>query len=509
MVHRLESVKTVLEEEARDNNEVAASTTSTNSALPEKRLPSEILTALEALISQPADADELAEYPLPPIDEISHLVLVSHSIISYLRYLSRQQLMKLTSHILTDTSRWLSNLFRFADCQASYHGDSSECLARAIRLALVAKFPNYFEAGVRALPEVSIYVSEHASHVGLQFACRQIGLPVTSIRLVPAISTEGGGGLACIDVSALQKAIVLDVDAGRVPLFAVADVGSSILGESDNITRLQEFFRIQKIWFHLRGNALASLILMQNIEMPGPIADSLTLNLGNWFGVPGVQTVLLHRAIANLTPALLFDSDPLHSRYLSAISVWMMTQAIGKQNLISRILTAFTAVRDFYEIISRVEGLVVLSKPPPTVPMSDLIDKPLNLSLLFETAVPVVVFKFSCSVAGLPDDATTTTTTISASYFDRLNSWLGQILQRDSSQVDLEIIELPSHGTCIRFCPLELGVGELPPNDEYLANFAGCIDAQVEILRATVKHRQTFNQLVTDSPVLQLIELSG
>lgn len=71
----------------------------------------------------------------------------------------------------------------------------------------------------------------------------------------------------------------------------------------------------------------------------------------------------------------------------------------------------------------------------------------------------------------------------------------------------MEIIELPNHGTCIRFCPLQLGVGELPPTEEYLTNFASCIDAQVEILRATVKHRQTFNQLVQEHPSLQLIDL--
>lgn len=417
VVHRLETVKTVMEEEAKEND---VATTTPTLVLPEKKLPSEILTLLEALISQPVvdvdNAEELAEYPLPPIDEISHLVLVSHSIISYLRYLNRRQLMKLTSQILNDTNRWLSNMFRFADCSASYHSDSSECLVRAIRLALVAKFPNYFERGVRSLPEVSIYVSEHSSHVGLQFACRTIGLPISSVRLVPYLATETG--LTCIDVSALQKVIAVDVNAGRVPLFILADVGASLLGEADNVARLQEVCRLNHVWFHCRGNALAALIVMQAASGDtGPIADSLTLNLSSWFGVPGVQTVLLHRTLSNVNPALLFDSDPLHSRYLSAICVWMMLQAIGKDSIIERILTAFTAVRDFYEIITKVEGLTVLSKPPGAAPIQDLIEKPLNLSLLFETAVPVVIFKFMGEAEpGNP------------SYYDRLNSWLGQIL---------------------------------------------------------------------------------
>lgn len=131
VVHRLESVKTLLDEEAHENEIVQP----THPFLPDKKLPSEILTALETLVSQPVDGDseELAEYPLPPIDEVSHLVLVSHSVTSYLSYLNRRQLLKVTSKILTDTNRWLSNLFRFIDCSASYHSDSSDCLVRALR----------------------------------------------------------------------------------------------------------------------------------------------------------------------------------------------------------------------------------------------------------------------------------------------------------------------------------------------------------------------------------------
>lgn len=148
--------------------------------------------------------------------------------------------------------------------------------------------------------------------------------------------------------------------------------------------------------------------------------------------------------------------------------------------------------------------------------------------MLFDAAVPVVVFKFNpenhLKERVATNDAITTQkednlqndsqntddkqNEITSSYYDRLNSWLGQILQRDSSQIDLEIIDHPLNGTCIRFCPLELGVGELPPSDEYLENFAVCLPAQVEILRATTKHKRTFNKLVRESKVLQLVELN-
>lgn len=95
-----------------------------------------------------------------------------------------------------------------------------------------------------------------------------------------------------------------------------------------------------------------------------------------------------------------------------------------------------------------------------------------------------------------------------SSYFDKLNSWLGQNLQRDCSDIDLEIVDHHIHGTCIRFCPLELGLGETIPSFDQLENVAGCLDAQIEILRATVKHRGTLNRLVEASDVLRLVQLA-
>lgn len=94
-----------------------------------------------------------------------------------------------------------------------------------------------------------------------------------------------------------------------------------------------------------------------------------------------------------------------------------------------------------------------------------------------------------------------------ASYFDRLNSWLGQILQRDCPSISLEIVEHKLFGTCIRYCPLELSMGEQIPNIENLENFAASFDQQTDILQATIRHKATFNRLVEESKNLRLINL--
>lgn len=92
-------------------------------------------------------------------------------------------------------------------------------------------------------------------------------------------------------------------------------------------------------------------------------------------------------------------------------------------------------------------------------------------------------------------------------YFDKLNSWLGQNLQRECPDISLEIREHPNHGTCIRFCPLELGLADTVPSIEQLELLEDCLDNQIDILRATVKHKATLNRLVEKSDVLRLVQL--
>lgn len=92
-------------------------------------------------------------------------------------------------------------------------------------------------------------------------------------------------------------------------------------------------------------------------------------------------------------------------------------------------------------------------------------------------------------------------------YFDKLNSWLGQNLQRDCPDVSLEMREHPIHGTCIRFCPFESGLGEIIPSIEQLEVLEDCLENQIDILRATLKHKATLHRLVEKSSVLRLVPL--
>lgn len=105
--------------------------------------PAEILTFLESVIVTNAtdadDSDEMdgdggdSDYILPALNEVSHLALISHSIIAYLSHLDYRKLTKITAKVSGDTNRWLAHLFRFVDANASYHNDSTEAILRAVR----------------------------------------------------------------------------------------------------------------------------------------------------------------------------------------------------------------------------------------------------------------------------------------------------------------------------------------------------------------------------------------
>lgn len=58
-------------------------------------------------------------------------------------------------------------------------------------------------------------------------------------------------------------------------------------------------------------------------------------------------------------------------------------------------------------------------------------------------------------------------------YYDKLNSWLGQILQRDVPSINLNLNETSMFGTVLRICPFEGSSG-----GDYESLLA-CLEGQV------------------------------
>lgn len=143
-MQRLENVKINANADQSQLNETPVITPShSNNGLlsSERHAPSEILTLLESLMianaMDPEDSDNIEngepEYLLPALNEVSHLALISHSIIAYMCHLDYRKLTKITAKVSGDTNRWLGNLFRFPNGHASYHTDSTDAILRAVR----------------------------------------------------------------------------------------------------------------------------------------------------------------------------------------------------------------------------------------------------------------------------------------------------------------------------------------------------------------------------------------
>lgn len=92
-----------------------------------------------------------------------------------------------------------------------------------------------------------------------------------------------------MDDTGLQKIIATDILSGKTPLFLVADVGSSRYGIVESVQRLQDVCRANSVWFHCRGHTLAAIAMANVSNIDGdsaPIADSVSLGLGSWLGLP-------------------------------------------------------------------------------------------------------------------------------------------------------------------------------------------------------------------------------
>ncbi|XP_059617219.1 pyridoxal-dependent decarboxylase domain-containing protein 1 [Phlebotomus argentipes] len=503
LIQSMENLKT--SPEATGGTPAAPQTPVAGFLPPERRDAAEIVAGLETLICT-TDTDVEPEYSLPPLNDVSQLALISHSFVAYLSHLRRSQLLRVTTKIASDTNRWLSHIFRFSDSSTSYHNDSTECVLRAVRLAIVARCPGYLEAGIQALANPCMYVTENSGLVALQYACRQLGLPAECIRVVPSTA----GSMGTMDVATLQRLIATDVANKRVPLFVIANVGASVCGFVDNVPKLYDVCRTANVWLHCRGHSLAALATAQGSGDVRELCDSMSLSLGSWLAVPSLPVVLLHRQIQNVALSV-FESDPIVSRRLNSLTLWTTLQALGRDLISDRILMAFESVRVVYEILSKCAGVRILSKKPggdSGISVVDLVHEPLNASLLFEISVSVVVFQFHQKSPETDTETAVQGEHVEKSrYLDRMNEWLGEIIQRDCPGVDLEIIDHAVYGTAIRFCPFEMSLGEAVPTIEYLEHFAACLDLQVGILKATERHKVTFQEIVKRSDVLRLISL--
>lgn len=80
---------------------------------PEELAMDEILKVLEDLVIKTDPSCESLEPPLLPTDAVTRAAILSHSIIALFARLERSHAARLGAHIASETTRWMSHMFRY------------------------------------------------------------------------------------------------------------------------------------------------------------------------------------------------------------------------------------------------------------------------------------------------------------------------------------------------------------------------------------------------------------
>ncbi|XP_060802742.1 pyridoxal-dependent decarboxylase domain-containing protein 1 [Amyelois transitella] len=467
---------------------------------PESTNMDEILKVLEELVVKTDPNCESMEPPLLPTDATTRAAILSHSIAALFGRLERSHAARLGAHIATETTRWMAHMFRLDSYNAYYHQEQLEGLVRVTRMLLHHRYPRYLEDGALAFTNrLPCIYSCVASPLGVvQHLCRQLSLPLACVKPVP-VHASGRG----MDIEALERICDDDAASNRIPLLVLGEVGAPPLGWSSPVAALAHICSKRGLHLHLSGHALALPPVMGRDETFN-LADSLTLTPGPWFGVPGLPTVTFFKIPEPITVndqskgvnavgsregalAALAGLSVGGSR-VPALPLWTCIRAGGARGLAHRLHSAFRAARALHAAVRGVRLRLLSDRPggdePPTVSIVEAISH----------ASACVAFQFAPPGVEKPPP-----------YYDKLNSWLGQVLQREADMISIEVCETEAHGVVLRYCPLE---GAAPARDQVGA-WAAELEAQLHVLEATVALRETFHERLEGHACLKLVHVPG
>ncbi|KAM3960587.1 LOW QUALITY PROTEIN: pyridoxal-dependent decarboxylase domain-containing protein 1-like [Aphomia sociella] len=473
---------------------------------PEETEMDEILKVLEDLVLKTDPNSESVEPPLLPTDAVTRAAILSHSISALFGRLERAHAARLGATIACETTRWMAHMFRLSDYNAYYHQEQLEGLVRVTRMLLHHRYPRYLEDGALAFTNrLPCIYSCVASPLGVvQHLCRQLSLPLACVRPVP-VHPSGRG----MDIEALERLCDEDEVANRIPLLVLGEVGAPPLGWGSPLASLGAICKTRNIHLHIRGHALA-LPAASGRNQTFSLADSVTLTPGPWFGVPGLPTVTFYKIPEPITAndhskgvnavgsregalAALAGLAGGGAR-LAALPLWTCVRAGGAASLARRLAAAFRAARAAHAVVAAANLRVLSERPggdePPNVDIVEAIGQ----------ASACVAFQFAPPGVEKPPP-----------YYDKLNSWLGQVLQREPDTISIEVCETESHGVVLRYCPLEGAGGARCGGAEgaRVQAWAAELDAQLHVLHATVALRGQFADALRRRAALRPVHVPG
>ncbi|XP_054710839.1 pyridoxal-dependent decarboxylase domain-containing protein 1-like [Uloborus diversus] len=435
--------------------------------------------------------------------DVQKAALVSHTLAAYISTMNKSIVHRIAMQLVSDTSLWISKIFRFFDALAYFSKDHMEGLIRVIRMVLHSKYQKYSSTGYEALftrPPVIYYCDTHAhgAEKSISYLCSQLGLPLSCVTSVPCVSTSIDGRFT-MDTAALEKYIKDDIASTKTPLLVIANAGMPLLGYVDDLQKIQEICLTNNVWLHIHGHCLAALTSMVVPNLPSNLGDSMTLCLGSWIGVPSLPYITLYKAkeMAHVHGAGLGQAFHGH---LDFLPVWVTIQTLGQDDLTARIRLCFELGDMLLDQIEKFSDVRIISKRKVLNKEGQKSEiSTIPTMALFETLVPVIVFQY------VPKDCKDEE---NPPYFDNLNSWLVQLMARQVPNIKTEIIDLEGFGVCLRICPLESTHIQGSTKDD-VENYNICLRQQISILNSTVLQKEKLYTEYKNHRKLQLVEIAN
>jgi glutamate/tyrosine decarboxylase-like PLP-dependent enzyme len=179
-----------------------------------------------------------------------------------------------------------------ATTDGTFASGGMEANHTAVLSALSARFPEFADAGVRALAaQPLLYVSAEAHH-SFHKAARLCGLGTEAVREIPVDRDFR------MDVSRLASSIARDRHEGLAPFLVVATAGTTNSGVVDPLDAVSEVAAREKLWMHVDaawGGAAALLPELRGVLKGIEHADSITFDAHKWLSVPMGAGIYLTR----------------------------------------------------------------------------------------------------------------------------------------------------------------------------------------------------------------------
>jgi aromatic-L-amino-acid decarboxylase len=237
--------------------------------------------------------------------------------------------------LLTDTASTSTLIALAAAREAAGLDAAAQGLAGRVDLA----------AGVR------VYASAEA-HSSVEKACMTLGLGRASLRRI-AVNERYE-----MEPAALAAVVAEDRAAGRVPIAAVATIGTTSSTSVDPVAAIAEITERERLWLHVDAAYAGPVALLPERRAPfagWERADSIVVNPHKWLFTPLDASLLLTRRMDQLRAAFSLQPEYLRTldrvspvrdyneyqpqlgRRFRALKLWILIRSFGLEGLRSRI----------------------------------------------------------------------------------------------------------------------------------------------------------------------------